>query len=133
MTGSSPKHVLVMLLAVFLAVGLSFATAQASIMSASMMMTTGSGMTVLAEPGTAKIADTAMNGVCKACLKGAGDGSTVIHCPPSCIAPALAVLPQGLAMATVLRLRQPSALVTPFLRGRNLSPDPFPPRPSDLI
>lgn len=133
MARSSPKHFLVMLLAVFLAVGFSLATAQASVMSARMMMMTGSDMAMPAEPGTVKIADASMNGVCKACLKGAGDGSTVIHCPPSCIAPALAVLPQGLAMATVLRLRQPSALVTPFLRGRNLSPDPFPPRPSDLI
>lgn len=127
---SSPKHVLVMLLAGFLAVGLSLTTVQASVMSARMMMMTGSGMTV---PGTSAIVDTAMDGACKACLKGSGDSGNVIHCPPMCVAPVLAVLPHGLAMRMAMRAQRLSARPAPLLHGRRSVPDPFPPRPNDLL
>lgn len=133
MARSSPKHVLVMLLAVFLTAGFSLSAAQASIMSAKMMMTTGSGMTMPAGTGMAEMADTAMNGDCNACLKGAGDTGKPMHCPPTCIAPVLAVLPQGLAITVVPQVQQPSALPTPFLHGRNSLPDPFPPKSIDLV
>lgn len=129
----SPKHVLVMLLAVFLTAGLSLSAAQASVMSARMTMMTGSGMTMPTDVGMAKKSDTATNGDCKACLKGAGDNGNPVYCPTVCVAPVLAVLPQGLTMTMVLRAQQPSAHPAPYLHGRSSAPDPFPPRPSDLV
>ena len=124
----SSKHLLVMLLAVFLTVGFSLSAAQAGSMST--VMKVDSAMTMQANAGTGKIADTAMGGDCKACLKDVGGNGGPIQCPPTCIAPVLAVLPQGLAMNLVSRIEHPLALPTPFLRGRSLLPDPIPPRPS---
>ncbi|MER9350126.1 MULTISPECIES: hypothetical protein [unclassified Mesorhizobium] len=120
-----------MLLAVFLTAGFSLSAAQASVMSAKMMMTTGSGMP--AGTGMARMADTAMNGDCSACLKGAADSDKPMHCPPTCIAPVLAVLPQSLAITMVPAVQQPSALPMPFLHGRSSVPDPFPPKSTDLV
>ncbi|WFP60649.1 hypothetical protein [Mesorhizobium sp. WSM4904] len=118
----SPKHLIVMLLAVFLTAGFSLSAAQADVMSAT--MASGMAMTVDAGMG----AGSAMKSDCKACLKDTGD--SLKQCPPVCIAPVLAVLPQDFAMTTVLHLQQPSAEPTPFLRGRSSLPDPYPPRPS---
>ncbi|WP_457153851.1 hypothetical protein [Mesorhizobium sp. P5_C1] len=132
MARRSPKHVLVMLLAVFLTAGFSLSAVQASAMSAK-MMTTGSGMTMPADTGMAKMADTAMNGDCNACIKSAGDTGKPMHCPPTCIAPVLAVLPPEFAAMTLIRVRLPSALPTPFLHGRSSLPDPFPPKSTDLV
>ncbi|WP_192177414.1 hypothetical protein [Mesorhizobium amorphae] len=129
----SPKHLLVMLLAVLLTAGFSMSAAQASTMSAAMTMTADDGMAMAANAGMAKMADDGMKGDCKACLKDTGDNGNPMHCSPTCIAPVLAVLPQGLAMTTAPRVRQPSALPTPLLHGRSSLPDPYPPRPSDLI
>ena len=116
----SPKHLLVMLLAVFLTAGFSQPAVQAGVMSSKMTMTAGDGM--------AKIAVAGMKGDCRTCLKDAGDSGNPMHCPPTCIAPVLAVLPQGLTMLMAPRLQRPSALPAPFLRGRSSLPDPFPPR-----
>ena len=129
----SPKHALVMLLAVFLTAGFSLSATQASVMSAKMMMTTGSGMAMPADTGMAEMADTGMNGNCNACLNGAGDTGKPMHCPPTCIAPVLALLPQGLAITVVPSVQQPSARPMPLLHGRSSSPDPFPPKSIDLI
>ena len=122
----SPKHLLVMLLAVFLTAGFSLSAAQASFMSARM----ADAMAMPADMGMVKIADAGMKGDCKACLKDTSDNGNPMHCPPTCIAPVLAVLPQGLAMTTAPRLRQPTALPAPFLHARSSLPDPYPPRPS---
>ncbi|UVK47705.1 hypothetical protein BPNPMPFG_002169 [Mesorhizobium sp. AR07] len=127
----SPKHALVTLLAVFLTAGFSLSAAQASIMSAKMMMTSGSGMTMPADTGMAT--DTGMNGDCNACLKGAGDTGKPMHCPPTCIAPVFAVLPLEFAAMTVTRAPLPSALPTPLLHGRSSLPDPFPPKSTDRV
>lgn len=131
----SPKHMLVTLLAVFLTVGLSLSGAQASIMSATMTagMAAGDGMTMPAGPGMGKMADAAMKGDCKGCLKGAGGDGKGIYCPPTCIAPALALLPQKLEMTTTPLPSQISPLPAPFLHGRSSLPDPYPPRPSALV
>lgn len=118
----SPKHLLVMLLAVFLTAGFSMSVAQASAMSATMTMAVDDGMAMTTNAG--------MKGDCKACLKDAGGSANPMHCPPSCIATVLAVLPQGFAVATVPRLQQSPSLPAPFLRGRSSLPDPYPPRPS---
>lgn len=121
-----------MLLAVFLTAGFSLSAVQASAMSAK-MMTTGSGMTMPADTGMAKMADTAMNGDCNACIRSAGDTGKPMHCPPTCIAPVLAVLPPEFAAMTLIRVLLPSALPTPFLHGLSSLPDPFPPKSTDLV
>ncbi len=128
MAGLSPKHLFVMLLALFLSAGFNLSGAQANVMSAKMTMVADKGMAV--PSGMGKMADATMNGDCKACVKHAGSSDNPIHCPPICIAPVLAVLPQGLAMTTAPRAQEPSAVPAPFLRGRSFLPDPFPPRPS---
>ncbi|RWL97962.1 MAG: hypothetical protein E5X74_12085 [Mesorhizobium sp.] len=119
----SPKHLIVMLLAVFLTVGFSLSAAQAGVMSAAM----ASDMAMTADAGMG--AGGAMKGDCKACLKDMGDNGSPKQCPPVCIAPVLAVLPQDFAVTTVPRPQQPSAQPTLFLHGRSSPPDPFPPRP----
>lgn len=132
MAGLSPKHLFVMLLAVFLTAGFSLSAAQASVMSAKMTMAADDGMAMSSDTGMGKMADATMNGDCKACLKDTGGSDNPMHCPPSCIAPVLAVLPQDLAVTVVPPVSQPSALPTPFPRGRSSLPDPYPPRPSNL-
>ncbi len=129
MVGLSPKHLFVVLLALFLTAGFSLSAVQASAMSARMMVVESS-MAMPVHTGMGKMADASMNGDRKAWVKHAGGSDNPIHCPPTCIAPVLAVLPQGLAMITAPRAQQPSAMPAPFLRGRNSLPDPFPPRPS---
>lgn len=122
----SPKQLLVTLLVVFLTAGLGLAGAQASVMSAKMMTTmSDNAMVMHSDADTAMSSD--MAGDCKACPESAGDNGNPMHCPPTCIAPVLAVLPQGLAMRTVARV-QPSALPTPLLHGQSFQPDPSPPR-----
>lgn len=119
-----------MLLAVFLTAGFSLSASQASIMSARMAGENAMAMSVAG--GMSKMAG-AMDSDCKACLKDSGGNAGPMHCPPDCIAPVLAVLPQGPAMTIVPRMQQPSALPTPLLRGRSSLPDPSPPRPTDLV
>ncbi len=115
MTRLSPKHFILVLLAVLLTAGFSLSAAQVGVMP---VWITGAGM--------GKMADSTMKGDCKACLKDTGSK----QCQPVCIAPVVAVLPQDLAVTAVPRLEQPTALPTPFLRGRGFLPDPLPPRPS---
>lgn len=127
MARRSAKQLLVMLLAVFLTAGFSLAGAQASVMSAQMMTTTSDkAMVMHSDADTAMSSD--MAGDRKACPKGAGDKGDPMHCPPTCIAPVLAVLPQGIAMRIVARMQEPLALPTPLLHGRSSLPDPYPPR-----
>lgn len=61
----SPKHLLVMLLAVVLTAGFSLSGAQASIMSVRM----AGAMTMPAGMGMDKMAEIPMKGDCNACLK----------------------------------------------------------------
>ncbi|KUM24938.1 hypothetical protein AU467_28285 [Mesorhizobium loti] len=127
----SPKHLLVMLLAVFLTAGFSLSAAQAGVMSA--RMAGESAMAMPAADGMGKMAGAAMGEDCKACLKDLGGKNGPMHCPPDCIAPVLAVLPQDLAMTIVPRMQQPSPPLAPLLRGRSLLPDPSPPRHTALV
>jgi hypothetical protein len=124
-----PKQFLVMLLAVFLTAGFSLPAAQASAMAAK--TTTMTDMAMPSDAGMAKVAATDSD--CGACLKGASDTGNPMHCPPTCIAPAMAVLPQGLAMTMVLRAQQPTPLPYPQFRGHSPLPDPSPPRPRDIV
>lgn len=125
-----PKHLLVMLLAVFLTAGFSLSAAQASVMSANMTMTADDGMAMSSGADTGKMAGATMTSDCKACLKDTGGSDNPMHCPPTCIAPALAVLPQAVAVTAISPMEQPSALPAPFPHGRSSVPDPYPPRPS---
>ncbi len=127
----SPKHLLVMLLAVFLTAGFSLSAAQAGVMSA--RMASENAMAMPAADGMGKMAGGAMDSDCKACLKDSGSNTGPMHCPPDCIAPVLAVLPQDLAMRRMPRMQRPSAQPTPLLRGRSSLPDPSPPRPTALV
>ncbi len=120
----SPKHLLVMLLAIFLTAGFSLSAAQASIMSVRMADT----MAMPADSGMAKMAETAMKGDCNACLKDTGDKGSSMQCSPVCIAPALAVLPQDFGATRAPSMQQPLAMPVPFLHGRSSLPDPYPPR-----
>ncbi|RTM10926.1 MAG: hypothetical protein EKK31_01600 [Hyphomicrobiales bacterium] len=125
----SPKHLFVLLLTVFLTAGFSLSAATASIMPT--MAKVNRAMFMPADVGMGKMMAGAMSGDCKACLKGVGSSDSPIHCPPTCITPVLAVLPQDLTVAMVSRTEEPLALRAPFLRGRTFLPDPLPPRPSE--
>ncbi|MDX8464781.1 hypothetical protein RFM26_03675 [Mesorhizobium sp. VK23B] len=122
----SPKHLIVMLLAVFLTAGFSLSAAQASVMPVRM----AGAMTMPADMGMGKMAETPMKGDCSACLKDTGAKGSPVQCPAVCVAPALAVLPQAFGVVPVPSVQQPSALPTPFLHGRSSMPDPYPPRPN---
>ena len=121
----SPKHLMVMLLAVFLTAGFSLSAAQASIMSVRM----AGAMGMPADTDMGKMAGTPMKGDCNACLKDTADKGGPMQCPLVCIAPALALLPQDLGLVPVPSVQQPSALPAPLLYGRSSLPDPYPPRP----
>ncbi|NUS22596.1 MAG: hypothetical protein HOQ25_22880 [Mesorhizobium sp.] len=131
----SPRHIFALLLAVFLTAGFSLSAARASVMAATMTagIAAGDGMSMPAGPGMDEMTDAAMKGDCKGCLKGAGDDGKGIYCPPTCIAPVLAVMPQNLDMTTTPLPSQISPLPAPFLHGRSSLPDPYPPRPSALV
>ncbi|MES0097455.1 hypothetical protein [Mesorhizobium sp. M0019] len=131
----SPKHLLVMLLAVVVTAGFSLSAAQAAVMSARMAV--DGRMTMAADTGTtdadmAKMAD-ARDGDCNACLKGSAGNDKPMQCAPTCVAPVLAVLPEAFPVTGLPRVELPSALTAPFLHGRSLLPEPFPPRPSALV
>ena len=108
-----------MVLTVFVSAGLSLSTVQTSDMTVKMAM--GSDMSV------------AGNGDCTACPDGADDSGNPIACPPICMAPVLAMLPQDLTVATAIQTSQLSSLPCPLRHGWGLLPDPYPPRPSDLV
>ncbi|SFO68382.1 hypothetical protein SAMN03159463_02674 [Mesorhizobium sp. NFR06] len=123
----SPKHLMVMLLAVLLTAGFSLSAAQASVMSA--RMAGENAMAMPAAGGMGKMAGGAMDEDCKACLKDLGSKGGPMHCPPDCVAPVLAVLPQGPAIRIAPRMQQPPPPPASVLRGRSLLPDPSPPDP----
>ncbi|MER9580923.1 hypothetical protein [Mesorhizobium sp. M0276] len=124
-----------LLLAVFATVSASVSAGQASTMAVSMTVASEAGMAMTSEMGMGMMSDTgaAADSDCKACLKDAGDNGNPMHCPPTCIAPVLAVLPLEFAAMTVIRAPLPSALPAPFLHGRSSLPDPFPPKFTDLV
>ncbi len=115
-----------MLLAVFLTAGFSLSAAQASIMPVQM----AGVMAMPADMSMGKMDGSAMKGDCKACLKDTDGKGSPMQCPVPCIAPALAVLPQVIAVTPVALVQQPSTSPVAFLHGRSSLPDPYPPRPS---
>lgn len=130
----SPRHIFALLLAVFVTVGVSVSAVQASTMAVNMTMASQAGIAMASETGmTISDMGAAAGSDCKACLKGTGDNGNPMQCPPTCIAPVLAVLPLEFAAMTVIRAPLPSPLWMPFLHGRSSSPDPFPPKSIDLV
>lgn len=128
----SPRHVFALLLAVFVTVGVSVSAVQASTMAVNMAMASKADLAMTSETGMPGMG-VASDSDCKACLKGTGDSGNPMHCPPTCIAPVLAVLPLEFTAITVIRAPLPSALPMPFLHGRSSLPDPFPPKSFDLV
>ena len=88
-----------MLLAVFVTAGFGLSAVQASNMS--VKMSTATDMGVATDMGMAGDRD------CAACPVGSDDHGNPVHCPPVCVAPVLAVLPQELAVPTVVQRPQP--------------------------
>lgn len=114
----SARKLVALLLAVFVTVGMSLSAVQASGMSAKMAM--ASDMLGSVHDG------------CPGCpTSGGNDGMKATACGIVCVAPVLAVLPEGASMAAV---QKPASFPVPepLLRGRRAQPDPYPPRTTDI-
>jgi hypothetical protein len=120
----SARHLLALLIAVSIAAGLGMSPVQASAMAVKMAMTAdmgASGMSMPSEDG------------CSGCPDQKSNGGKMTVCPQACVAPAVAVLPGGLGLATARHALPPESLPTAFLRGRDADPDPYPPRPFSFV
>ncbi|OAP35321.1 hypothetical protein AU381_25960 [Sinorhizobium glycinis] len=114
----SARQLIPLLLAVFVAAGMSLSAAQASVMTAK--MTTMAEMDMSSEAG------------CLDCPAYSPDsGMKAMACGVVCAAPVLAALPTALPLPsceTAVSLPPREAL----LHGRALPPEPYPPRTSDI-
>jgi hypothetical protein len=113
---SSARRLFVVLLAMFVTLGLSLSSVQASARHVDMAMSGGMDM--------AKHPD------CPNC-KGEDGAAKAKACGIVCVAPVLAVLP-----APALAISGPrdslAAMWTDFLHSRSIPPDPYPPRPTSI-
>lgn len=112
------RQIFALVLGALIALGLNLSAVQASDMSMKMAMASamaGSG-----------------HGDCHGCADKPDAGAKTMTCVSTCVAPLLAVLPQGLP-STVHVVSTLSPVPSPFLPGRIASPEPFPPRPSDHV
>jgi hypothetical protein len=113
------RQLIALLLTVFVTVGVSLSTVQASDMTVKMAMVSDMGA-----PG---------HGDCQGCPSGGNnDGMKAMPCATICVAPVLAVLPQVTAMALVQKPGSLMAVRVALLDGRASPPDPPPPRPTDI-
>ncbi|GAA2888747.1 hypothetical protein GGQ99_005201 [Aminobacter niigataensis] len=115
----SIRHVFALLLAAFVAAGLSLSSVQASDMAVKMTMASDMGMPA--------------DGGCTACPDDSTDGGKMTACPQVCIAPVLAIVPQGLAAVVVALTPHLTPMPSAYLHGRAAVPDPYPPRPSRAV
>jgi hypothetical protein len=107
-----------LLLAVFIAAGMSLSIAQASSMTVKML--------TMSEMGLSN-----QNG-CQGCPDKPGDaGMKAMACGNICAAPVLAALP-AMALVPASEKTAPFAGRDPLLHGRTSPPDPHPPRTSDI-
>jgi hypothetical protein len=115
----SARQMLTLFLAVFVTLGVSGAVAHANSMAANMATASSMDMGGSGHDG------------CSACPKGGDHGSNATTCSPICVAPVLAMLPQG---STPLPIQAASAFTILQLSffGRTSPPEPYPPRPLDL-
>lgn len=112
------RQVLVLLLAVFVTTGMALSAIQVSAMTTKMAV--------------ASVMGASGHVGCKDCPNGNGDDNVkAMACGAGCIAPMLAVLPQA---APVLAVQTPVAFVVNYshVHGRTSSPDPYPPRPTNI-
>lgn len=115
----SVRQLFALLLAVFIAVGMSLSVAQASGMTARM--------------ATMADMDMSAHGSCQDCPDQPGDtGMKAMACGNVCAGPVLATLPAA-AMPVLVGEKAASFVAgDPLLHGRALTPDPYPPRTSDI-
>lgn len=113
---SSIRHVFALLLAAFVAVGLSLSSVQASDMAIKMAMASDMSMSADSD--------------CTGCPDEGSEGGKMTVCPQVCIAPVLAIVPQGLADVFLAPPPYLTPLPSAYLHGRSAIPDPYPPRPS---
>lgn len=117
MNRSRSRQVFALILGLFVALGMSASAVQATDMAVKM--------------ATASSMGAAGSGTCNGCgddgsgMKAAGCGIAV------CAAPVVAALPQTLSM-TQIDLHELPSTAEPLLTGRASSPDPRPPRSTDL-
>lgn len=110
----SLRQVLALLLAVFVAAGVSLSAVQANDMAIQMTMASDMGMPAGSD--------------CTGCPDQGTDGGKMIVCPPACIAPVLALLPLNLTAVIAAPALHLTPLPSPYLHGRAAIPDPYPPR-----
>jgi len=105
------------MLGVFVALGVSLSAIQASDMTIKMASASAMG-------GSG-------DGGCGGCDGGGNDGAKGMACAAVCTAPVLAVVPQAFSL-TLTQTLHPPMRPYPFLHSAAFSPDPYPPRSSDL-
>lgn len=113
----SARQIVVLLLAVFVAVGLGLSAVQAGDMTVKMAM-------------ASDMADSSHED-CQGCPMDGGDDGAMASCSLACTAPVSALLPKAPTVATTSAPR-PRLAAYPVLSGRTARPDPYPPRSSDL-
>ena len=111
----STRQILALFLSVFLSIGMSLSVVQAADMTAKMAMASGAS----GHDG------------CSDCTDGGGD-MKVMACKSICVAPIVALFPQARPV-TLVSKPGPFAARYPLLYGRLSPPDPYPPRPTDIV
>jgi hypothetical protein len=113
----SVRQLLTLLLAVLVTAGIGSSVVQASNMATKMAMASDMGASGHSD--------------CGACPTGGKDDAKGVACVPVCVAPLMAMLPQGTSAPSVqmpavftVRYQLPHGLTSP--------PDPFPPRTTDI-
>jgi len=107
-----------LLLAAFVAAGLSMSAVQASDMAINMGMSSGMDMS---------------GGGCGACPDKAPDKNGLAACPSACVLPAMGLVPQVATPMVATSLAQVPRAPSPMLLDRHYPPDPDPPRSTDLV
>jgi hypothetical protein len=114
MTRWTFRQICVLMLGLFVALGMSLSAVQASNMAAGMMIMSGHQMSA---NGTAD---------CAAC-KDVPGSAKLMQCDATCVAPAVATVPQSPALLIERRVDRPVSQ-SPTLSGWTASPNPHPPK-----
>jgi len=110
-------------LAVFMTAGFALSAVQATDMAAKMAMASDMGTSTNGA---------STNNACQGCpTQDSDDCTKAMSCTAACVAPVLAVLPQGVP-AMLLAKPSSSGTAYPLLHGWASPPDPYPPRPTDI-
>lgn len=112
-----PLQVFALVLGFLVAFGMSVSAVHASNMAVKMV--------AAADVGASGKGD------CDGCNDGGGDGANALACPAACMAPVVAVLPPASSVSPCPEAKLPLR-PHPLLLGWASSPDPYPPRSTDL-